>query len=84
MLNVPLLKGTLGSDTNTKLCWQTTQAVQLQVWAADFLCIELLSYGFHGFACYDVTLIHLLGEVYRGHLSPWKPEDKITLVVSVF
>lgn len=61
-----------------ELCWQTTQVV------ADFLCIELLSYGFHGFTCFDMTLIRLLGEVYRGHLSPWKPEDKITLVVSVF
>lgn len=30
-----------------------------------------------------MTLIHLLGEAWRSHLSPWKPEDKITLVVSV-
>jgi len=30
-----------------------------------------------------MTLIHLLGEAYTGHLSPWKLEDKITLVVSV-
>lgn len=35
-------------------------------------------------ALFAVTLIHLLGEVYRGHLSPWKPEDEIALVVSGF